>query len=245
MSEYDPTQIDPAGGSPEASEASSNIFLDMTEKDTTGIPSLAHAPDSVISSSSDSKTNTQVLITACVLAVGIGAIYGMRYIGMKAGLDENIVSIEYAADENSADFSKRFQSVMRTLDKSTVSVQISDTDSFATHPFSRPDTMSEEVVAIEPGMSEEERMALQRERDRERAIGLRREQVLDEAMSFRLQSIIGGSRPAARISGKPVRAGMSLGEYFEVIEITGNSVVIEGDGMKFVLSMREETTQLN
>lgn len=245
MSEYDPTNSDPMSNSSEQNEASSNIFLDMTEKDTTGIPSLAHAPDSVISSSSDSKTNTQVLIMACVIAIGAGAIYGMRYIGMRAGLDEEIVSIEYAADENSADFSKRFRSVMRTLDKSTVSVQISDTDSFAAHPFSRPSSMSEDVVAMDPGMSEEERLALQKERDRKRAIKLRHEQVVDEAMGFKLQSIIGGSRPAARISGKAVRAGMSLGEYFKVIKISSNSVIIEGDGMRFELSMREETTPLD
>src|SRR5690606_18726976 len=95
----------------EHNEASSNIFVNLAETDSpTGIPSLKQAPASAISSStSDSKMNLQLAIAVCVLAVGAGAIYGMRYIGMKAGLDEKVVSIEYASETNSKEFGKRYQ----------------------------------------------------------------------------------------------------------------------------------------
>ena len=231
----------------ERNEASNSIFLDMNETDSTGIPSLKQAPVSAISSSaSSSKINTQVVIAGLVLAIGAGAIYGMRHIGMQAGLDEKVVSIDYTADANNADFSKRFTAVMRMLDKSSLAVQISDNGSFADTPFSR--TVQEEVEqyeAIDPGMSEEEQLAIRRQREQELEIQRRKDMVISEAMGFTLQGVIGGSRPAARISGIPVRVGMDLGDFFTVVEITGRSVVIEADGMRFELAMGQETMRLD
>lgn len=247
MSDFnDENNLNLSDGAGEHNEGASNIFLDMTESDSTGIPSLKQAPVSAISASaSESKVNTQLVIAVCVLAIGGGAIYAMRYIGMQAGLDENIVSIDYTSETNSKDFSKRFNTVLSTLDKSTVSVQFSNTDSFAPMPFSRPGEVDEDVIEIDPGLSEEERLALQRKREYELEIQRRHEMVIGEAMRFKLQGIIGGARPAARVSGQPVRAGMSLGDYFTVVEITGRTVIIEADGMQFELSIGQETVQLD
>lgn len=245
MSEYQDGPINDLSGSNEPSEAASNIFLNMAEPDSTGIPSLKQAPVSVISSTtSDSKVNTQLVIAACVLAVGAGAIYGMRYIGMQAGLDESMTSIDYASESNTTDFAKRFTSVMKTLDESSTSIRLTDHDSFPDAPFSRP-AFGDDAEPIDPGMSQAERDELTRERERAREIERRQELVIDEAMRFKLQGIIGGSRPAARVSGLPVRAGMPLGDYFTVIEITGLSVIIEGDGLRFELAMGEETVRLD
>ncbi|MEX0876012.1 MAG: hypothetical protein WD114_01015 [Phycisphaerales bacterium] len=237
----DPTNIDSQGG-----EAPSNIFLNLNETDSTGIPSLKQAPVSAIASSApESRFNTQLLVALCVVAVGAGVIYAMRYIGMRAGLDEKAVSIEYASEMDSADFSGRFATVMRNLDKSTIAVQLADHDDFVESPFSRPSAMTEEVVRADPGMSEEERLALQREREAALERERRRDLVIGEAMRFKLQGIVGGSRPAARVSGQAVRAGMPLGEFFTVVEITGRSVVIDGDGMRFELALGQETIRLD
>jgi hypothetical protein len=240
-------QFNPSDSSGEHTDGASNIFLNMAETDSaTGIPSLKQAPMSAISSSaSESKMNTQLVIAACVLAIGGGAIYAMRYIGMKAGLDEKVVEIDYASETSSADFNKRFVTVMKTLDDSTIAVQLSNKDSFAKTPFARPNSVVEDVVPMDPGMSEEERLALQRKRDLEREIERRREMVISEAMRLKLQGIIGGSRPAARVSGQPVRAGMQLGEFFTVTKITGRSMIIEADGMRFELAMGQETVRLD
>ena len=229
------------------SEASSNIFLNMAETDSTGIPSLKQAPESMISSSaSESKLNTQIVIAACVLAIGGIAIYGMRYIGMQAGLDENITTIDYASESNNADFAKRFTSVMKTLDESSVSIQLANREEFPEKPFARPSREEENYAEpIDPGLSQEERDRIASERESERQIVQRKENVISEAFRFNLQGIIGGSRPAARISGIPVRKGMGLGEYFKVVEITGRSVIIEADGMRFELSIGQETVQLD
>jgi len=229
------------------SEASSNIFLNMSEADSTGIPSLKQAPTSAISASTpDSKVNTQLVIAACVIAIGGGAIYGMRYIGMKAGLDENIVSINYASETSNLELSKRFNTVLRDLDESTLSVQLTDKDSFAEKPFSRPSSMPVEVeIAVDPGMSEAERAEIRRQRELEIEREERREFVMSDARRYKLQGIIGGTNPAARISGQAVRVGMMLGDLFTVEIITGRSVIIEADGMRFELAIGEDTVQLD
>lgn len=248
MSEYiDPTDGGLGGSHDEGSEAASNIFLNMAQTDSTGIPSLKQAPESAISAtSSDSKVSGQLLIALGVVVIGGGAIYGMRYIGMQAGLDENIVTIDYASDSNTKDISNRFSTVMRTLDESSLAVQLASTEQFAETPFTRPQSAAaEEDIPVDPGMSEEERLAAQREYELKRERELRQQSVVDEAMRFTLQGVIGGSRPAARISGTPVRAGMKLGEFFTVTEITGRSVIIEADGMRFELAMGQETVQLD
>jgi hypothetical protein len=246
MNEFNP-ETGLAQNNHEQSEASSNIFLDLAETDSvTGIPSLKQAPTSVISASeSNSKVNTQLVIAMCVLAIGGGAIYGMRYIGMQAGLDENAVSIDYTSESDVADVNKRFTSVMRNLDESSIAVQLVSLESFADSPFARPTTEIEDEIPVDPGMSQEERLALQKQREIERQQAERKEQVISEAMRFKLQGIIGGSRPAARVSGQAVRVGMDLGEFFTVKVITGRNMIIEGDGMQFELAIGKETVQLD
>ena len=238
---------DGSGEPSERNEASNSIFLDMTETDSTGIPSLKQAPVSAISSSaSDSKINAQVLIAGLVLVIGAGAIYGMRYIGMQAGLDEQVVSIDYTADANDADFAKRFTDVMQMLDKSSLAVQITDHESIGETPFSRAVAKEkDDYEPIDTGLSEEEQRAIRLEREREEEMQRRHDMVIAEAMRLKLQGVIGGSRPAARVSGQAVRVGMKLGEFFTVLEITGRSVVVEADGMRFEIAMGEETVRLN
>lgn len=231
-----------------AQEGSSNIFLNLHQEDSTGIPSLKNAPESAISSSaSESKVSVHMVVALAVVAVGAGVIYAMRYIGMKAGLDEEIAQIDYTSQSESTEFSKRFGQVMGQLDESTIAVQLSEHESFVDAPFARPSAMgkSDPVIKADPGMSEEERLALQRKRELELERQRRHDAVVSEALSFHLQGVVGGSRPAARVSGQPVSVGSKVGEYFKVTKITGRSVVIEADGMRFELAMGEETKQLD
>lgn len=231
-----------------AQEGSSNIFVNLHQEDSTGIPSLKNAPESAISSSaSESKVSVHMVVALAVVAVGAGVIYAMRYIGMKAGLDEEIAQIDYTSQSENTEFSKRFGQVMGQLDESTIAVQLSEHESFVDAPFARPSAMgkSDPVIKADPGMSEEERMALHRQRELELERQRRHDAVVSEAMSFHLQGVVGGSRPAARVSGQPVSVGSKVGEYFKVTKITGRSVVIEADGMRFELAMGEETKQLD
>ncbi|MFG0247230.1 MAG: hypothetical protein ACF8MF_14390 [Phycisphaerales bacterium JB052] len=234
-------------GDPGAPEGDSNIFLNLNQTDSTGIPSLKNAPESAISSkTTESKVSVHMAVALGVVAVGAGLIYAMRYIGMKAGLDEKVVAIEYTSQSNNSEFTKRFGKVMGELDESTVAVQLSDYESFVDAPFSRPTAIGQkDVVRTDPGMSEAERLALQREQELELERQRRHDAVVSEAFSFKLQGVVGGSRPAARVSGQAIAMGSKLGSYFEVVKITGRSVVIEGDGMRFELAMGQDTVQLD
>lgn len=228
-------------------EAESNIFLNLNKTDSTGIPSLKTAPESAISStSSESKVSVHMAVALGVVAVGAGVIYAMRHIGMQAGLDDKVVAIEYTSQSNTPDFSKRFGKVMDELDESTVAVQLSEYESFIDAPFSRPGQIGdEEPVRAQPGMTEAERLALQRERELEQQRAQRHDAIVKEANSFKLQGMVGGARPAARVSGQPVGVGSKLGSFFTVEQITGRSVVIEADGMRFELLMGKETVRLD
>lgn len=230
-----------------APEGASNIFLNLDQEDSTGIPSLKNAPESAIAASAkESKVSAHMAVALGVIAVGAGVIYAMRYIGMRAGLDEKVVSIDYTSVANTSDFNKRFGTVMEDLDESTIAVQLSEYESFVDAPFARPSAMgNNDIVRPEPGMSEAERLALQRERDEELARQRRLDEVISEAMSFKLQGVVGGTRPAARVSGQAIAVGSKLGSYFVVTKITGRSVVIEGDSMRFEMAMGEETVRLD
>lgn len=243
MSEH----IDSNNAESGAPEGESNIFLNLNQTDSTGIPSLKNAPESAIGASvKESKVSAHMAVALGVLAVGAGVIYAMRYIGMRAGLDEQVVSIDYTSESNTSDFNKRFGKVMDELDESTIAVQLSEYESFVDAPFARPSAMgNNDIVRPEPGMSEAERLALQRERDEELARQRRYDEVISEAKSFKLQGVVGGTRPAARVSGQAVAVGSKLGSYFTVTKITGRSVVIEGDGKRFELAMGEDTVQLD
>jgi len=230
-----------------APEGASNIFVNLHQTDSTGIPSLKSAPESAIGASvKESKVSAHMAVALGVVAVGAGVIYAMRYIGMRAGLDEQVVSIDYTSESNNSEFNKRFGMVMGQLDESTIAVQLSEYESFVDAPFARPAAMSKnDIVRPDPGMSEAERLAMQRQRDEELARERRISEVKSEAMSFKLQGVVGGTRPAARVSGQAVAVGSKLGSYFTVTHITGRSVEIEGDGMRYELVMGKETVQLD
>lgn len=223
---------------PEQNEAANKVFLNLEVTDSaTGIPSLNQGPASGLQGPSKSKLDTQMMIAGIVLLIGVGAVYGMRYLGMAAGLDESVVSIDYTSQAATPEVNKRYHQVMGALDDSTRVRQFSDEVTLPEHPFAREALSEDADIPIDPGMSEEERLALQRQRDFENAKAARENEIAAELYSFELQGVIGGKRPAARISGHAVRVGMELGSNFKVVEITGRTVIIEADGLRYELAM--------
>ena len=222
---------------PDQNDSANKVFLNLEVTDsTTGIPSLNQGPASGLHGPSKSKLDTQMMLAGVVLLVGVGAVYGMRYLGMAAGLDESVVSIDYTS-QAVPEVTKRYSEVMGALDDSTRVRQFSDEVELPEHPFAHEDLGDGTDLPMDPGMSEEERLALQRQRDFENARTAHENEIASELYSFELQGVIGGKRPAARISGHAVRVGMELGTHFTVVEITGRTVIIEADGLRYELAM--------
>lgn len=225
---------------PEQNESANKVFLNLEVTDSaTGIPSLNQGPASGLQGPSKSKLDTQMMIAGAVLLVGVGAVYGMRYLGMAAGLDESVVSIDYTAQPATPEVSQRYSEVISALEDSTQVRQFSSDVQMPDRPFARESLSEDADLPIDPGMSEEERLAVQRQRDFEEAKTARENAIMSELYGFELQGVIGGKRPAARISGHAVRVGMELGSHFQVVEITGRSVIIEADGLRYELAMGE------
>jgi len=219
-------------------DSANKVFLNLEVTDsTTGIPSLNQGPASGLQGPSKSRIDTQMMIAGVVLLIGVGAVYGMRYLGMAAGLDEHAVSIDYTSQSTTPEVNKRYSEVMTALDDSTRVRQFSDEVDLPEHPFAREALGDGSDLPMDPGMSDEERLAMQRQREFENARTAHENEIASELYSFQLQGVIGGKRPAARISGHAVRVGMELGSHFTVVEITGRTVIIEADGSRYELAM--------
>ena len=230
----------------------SNVFLDLNKPDeATGVPSVApgfgteSAQGGGFSgkSAENSKFNGQVLLAGIVFTIGVGSIYAMRYIGMQAGIKESVTMVEYTASTTTPDFVKRFDKVMEDLEEVSVSVRFDDETQLPQTPFTLASIEEQEEFEYQPTDTPEDPSIYQARLARERAL---REQAQRDALiseyeyvagNLKLQSVIGGSRPVARISGEPVGIGMMVADMFEVTSIKGSTVTLEVDGLKFELSL--------
>jgi len=246
----------------EQDQGNSNVFLDLNKPDdATGVPAitpgLGSEPSSVDGSgytqgsSETSKFNGQVILAGLVFTIGAGAIYAMRHIGMQAGIKESVSLVEYTASTNTPDFTKRFNSIMGDLEEVSISVQFAKDTELPGSPFTFDQVdLPEEVGQIQIPIKDnskanEARLARQRaqmERDEQEAREGEYEMI---ASGLSLQSVIGGSRPVARISGEPVGVGMTVAETFKVISIKGSVVILEVDGIQFRLGLGAGAERIN
>ena len=249
MSEHNPFAPEPQDNN--SAEGSSNVFLDLNKPDElTGVPNLpsqeqaagASAGFSPVTGQPAKKVNTQVLLAGVVFAIGVGAIYGMRTIGMKAGIKENAVAVDYTPETTTPDFIKRFDKVMTGLDESSVAIVLESTDTLPDRPFTMANaapTQQTDAPKANP-MDQSARLAAQRAAQEQ----MRLEAIANEANDLHLQSILGGTKPVARISGQPVRIGSTVNDKFTVKSISGQSVILEAEGLVFKLTLGEPTERL-
>lgn len=230
----------------------SNVFLDLNKPDeATGVP--ATLPGMVNpnaggggggfspGSAESSKFNGQVILAGMVFVIGVGSIYAMRYIGMQAGIKESVKMVEYTASTTSPDFVQRFDEVMADLEEVSLSVRFDRSTVLPTSPFTM--ASSEEVDIDLPVVNPDDssarmtRLAQQRERELREAQQQKFADYERAAMGLNLQSILGGSRPVARISGEPVRIGMKVADIFTVESIKGSTVILSVDGLKYEITL--------
>lgn len=246
----------------EQGAAESNVFLDLNKPDeATGVPSVMPGMSESGSSggssfspgsgSTESKFNGQVILAGLVFTIGVGSIYAMRYIGMQAGIKESVAMVEYTASTTSPDFVDRFESIMSDLEEVSISVQFEDSTVLPQEPFILEseiyaDTNYEPTVTDKLDPNEQlARMARQRA-EMER---IAREEKLAEyesiAQGLTLQSLIGGSRPVARISGEPVAVGMMVADTFKVISIKGSVVILEVEDIRYELGLGSSAVRID
>lgn len=236
----------------EEGHGESNVFLDLNKPDeATGVPATMPGMGDGASSgagggfsagsSEPSKFNGQVLLAGMVFVVGVGAIYAMRYIGMQAGIKESVKMVEYTASTTSPDFVQRFDEVMADLEEVSYSVRFDQNTELPTSPFTmavaEEPTIDLPVVNTDDSSARMARLAQQREQQLREAQQQKINEYERAAMGLNLQSILGGSRPVARISGEPVRVGMKVADIFTVESIKGSTVILSVEDLRYEITL--------
>jgi len=181
--------------------------------------------------SSRQSLQSGVAVLLFVLAVAGGVLFLMRKFG-HPGLDFVLPTIDYpvgqAASARVDD--PRQQRILRALESGQSIVQV-PLDELQRNPFALDEGPSGEEVAINAptGPSQEEIRA------RERQTLIRRTY---EALE--LNSVVTGSAPIARISGRAYRLGDTIADLFKIVAIKGRQVTLEADGRSFTLVLGQQ-----
>lgn len=173
------------------------------------------------------------LLIVVVLLISAAAIFGLRKIGLSGAK----TSASAAATEADAAPFRMDPAANRALIEDLSATRTSNQvllDELKQNPFASARWMQPEPepAAADPeapkttvGKSAEE---IARELD---------EAAVAELKTFNLQSVMGGSRPVARINGEIYQVGDTLGKMTTITWIEGRTVEVEANGKTYTLTM--------
>ncbi len=175
------------------------------------------------------------LLIAGAVAISGGVLWGMRYVGMKGGEGKGVTfdkSLVEAANRPRRDHTL----VLEDLKSSRLGSQV-PSEAVKKNPFRLADSMvtglpTPDLVDDDRARKLAEQLENQKRREAERLAAIQM-----QLTALRLQTVMGGSSPLARISGRMVRVGDVVGEFFKVRAIHGRTVDLDCDGAVFELKM--------
>ncbi len=181
-----------------------------------------------VETAASSKVPQGAAVLLLVALIGGGAIFTMRQFGLGSGFRYDDITIDYPIDAKPVSDSDDYAEVISDLtDHSLPHVALAE---LRPKPFElESGPAAEEEFASVSGESEEARLARERA---ERDAMLQR-----EFARLTLNSVIGGSRPIARVSGQAVRPGDIIDGIFYVTQISGRAVHLEAEGRRYTLTM--------
>jgi hypothetical protein len=185
-------------------------------------------------------TPTQPVVLAIVTAVSVAMLFAMRSIGLRSGLDFKADSVDYSHETNTEQAAK-FERVMQDLARVQNPLDVKMT-SIGKDPFTRGNDKREVVVADDAGpvptigMTEEENEEIRLQRQR----AIEKVEVLSKLGKLELHSVIGGSRPLARINKDTYQLGDLVEDTFTIVAIDGRSVILSAKGENYTLTMDDE-----
>ncbi len=175
---------------------------------------------------------TQTIILILVLGVSATALFSMRQLGLRSGVQFEEVKLDGAGPD--AEKAKSYERIMADLQRLQTPLDVA-LGEFGKSPFML-ETSKTQVTAqgeIVSELSPEERAALiARE-----AAANRLAEIQDKATQLEVNGILAGRVPIARINNHAYRIGDVVDEFFKVTAIDGRSVTVEADGETFVLTM--------
>ncbi len=175
-----------------------------------------------------SKVPQGAAVLVLVALVGGGAIFTMRQFGLGSGFHYDDISIDYPMNAQQVSGGNDYEDVLSDLTNHSlphVALQELRPKPFELKSEHVEEREFEAVIGETP---EERAVRMQAERDS----ALQR-----EFTKLTLNSVIGGSRPIARISGTAVRPGDIINDVFVVEKITGRNVYLSAEGRQYTLTM--------
>jgi hypothetical protein len=172
---------------------------------------------------------TQHIVLAGLLVVSVASIFTMRKMAGRAiAQDSSAQQVDYTHTIDPAR-SAQYDRIMSDLARLEKPMQL-DVDLAAAAAFGE----KKHSNTVQAGDNETDGQKQTRERKR------RQNELLTKANSLVVQSVMGGRRPVARISGETFGVGDSV-QDFKIVSIEGRNVTLEADGFRFTLAM--ETAQ--
>lgn len=160
-------------------------------------------------------------VLACVLAVGAGLLFVMRQAGAGPREAKATETIDYAyAEQQEIEAAERQRAAIEDLSRAGPPAQL-PAHEIPRNPF---------LLAAQAALEDDPVLAAASPEPQE-------SRVVVAAKSLELQAVLDGRVPVARISGQTCRVGDRVGEFFVVSSIEGRSVVLDGQGETFTLTM--------
>jgi hypothetical protein len=186
------------------------------------------------------RISANTLLLAGVIVVAGGVLAGMRKVGLGPATATAAANFDASLADSAATPRRDHRPVLADLNATRTQLQVPD-DQVRGNPFlfaalggDATDPAAAERAAAE---------ALKVEAERLRKLASVREQQLAQSLTnLRLNSVVGGSRPRARINGQLVGVGERVGEFFIVKAIHGRAVDLDAEGKLFTLQMEQRAT---
>jgi hypothetical protein len=160
---------------------------------------------------------TGILVLVAVVAAAAAVLWTMRHLGTSGGLDLVDIDIDYPLDAGAGVDHEKGRMIIEELRTVGEFAQVPPH-----HVQMNPFTWKQDESRVAQEGPDAEELARQR----------RMEEIRVALASLHVQSVMGGRRPIAKISGELVSAGDTVGEFFTVRDIAGRSVTLataEGD----------------
>lgn len=192
----------------------------------------------VIEAPSGSRVSKYALVIGALVLVGGGAIFAMRQVGLRAGMNMDLAALKYDRKQTMTQAS--FEKIMADLAACDQRPQIPG-DYIVVDPF-RSESHASGAQPNNDALAEAERARLKAIEEQRKAAEERAREIQNAFDALTLVSILGGTRPVANISGTLARVGDTVGGHFTLAAINGAEATLVCDGMEYVLVLGEEPT---
>jgi hypothetical protein len=186
--------------------------------------------ETVIEAPSRPKIPPYVIMLAVLVVASGGVLFGMRKIGMGAGL------LADAAPEIIYDVTKPQGNI--TEDHQRALAQLRGDHTVGQVPVENVQKNPFELDSILPEQVETPTHPVNSETEAQRQARELKSKIVSTYKTLRVQAVVGGSNPVAKVSDGLYRIGDRIGGVFQVIAIHDREVELKGDdGETFLIEM--------